>query len=60
LHDYNNLTLFFQYKFPRLYIGTLVDFPRDVPFYKRDLTLEIGAGLNFGGIIKATGSRYQW
>ena len=60
LHDYNNLTFFFQYKFPRLYIGTLIDFPRDVPFYKRDLTLEIAAGFNFGGLTKTFGSRYHW
>ena len=60
LHDYDNLTFFFQYKFPRLYIGTLVDFPRDVPFYKKDLTIEIAAGLNFGGITTSSRNRYQW
>ena len=60
LHDYNNLTFFFQYKFPRLYLGTLVDFPRNVPFYKKDLTIEIGAGLNFGGITTSSGNRYKW
>ncbi|MDD3737504.1 MAG: PorP/SprF family type IX secretion system membrane protein [Bacteroidales bacterium] len=60
LHDYNNLTFFFQYKFPKLYIGTLVDFPRNVPFYKRDLTVEIAAGFNFGGVTRTAGSRYQW
>jgi len=60
MHDYNNLTFFFQYKFPKLYIGTLVDFPRNVPFYKRDLTVEIAAGFNFGGVTKTSGSRYHW
>ncbi len=60
LHYYNNLTFFFQYKFPKLYIGTLIDFPRDVPFYKRDLTVEIAAGINFGGVTKTSGSRYHW
>jgi type IX secretion system PorP/SprF family membrane protein len=60
LHDYNNLTFFFQYKFPKLYIGTLIDFPRDVPFYRRDLTVEIAAGFNFGGVAKTSGSRYHW
>ena len=60
LHNYDNLTFFFQYKFPRLYLGTLVDFPRDVPFYKKDLTIEIAAGLNFGGVTKTSGNRYQW
>lgn len=60
LHDFNNLTFFFQYKFPRIYLGTLVDFPRNVPFYKRDLTFEVAAGLNFGGVMTTSGSRYQW
>ena len=60
LHSYDNLTFFFQYKFPGLYIGTLVDFPRNVPFYKSDLTVEIAAGFNFGGTAKTTRNRYQW
>jgi type IX secretion system PorP/SprF family membrane protein len=60
LHDYSKLTFFFQYKFPKLYIGTLVDFPRDVPFYKRDLTVEIAAGVNFGGTSGSSRNRYQW
>ena len=60
LHNYDNLTFFFQYKFPRLYIGTLVDFPINVPFYKQDLTVEIAAGVNFGGPAHTSGNRYQW
>lgn len=48
LHDYNDLTFFFQYRFPKLYLGTLIDFPRNVPFYKKDLVIEIALGLNFG------------
>lgn len=60
LHNYDNLTFFFQYKFPRFYIGTLVDFPRDVPFYKRDLKVEIAAGINFGRTTGSSHNRYQW
>ena len=60
LHNYDNLTFFFQYKFPKLYIGTLVDFPMNVPFYKQDLTVEIVAGVNFGGPAHTSGNRYQW
>jgi type IX secretion system PorP/SprF family membrane protein len=60
LHNYDNLTFFFQYKFPKLYLGTMVDFPRNVPFYKRDLTIEIAAGLNFGGVTKTSGNRSHW
>ena len=60
LHDYNKLTFFFQYKFPRLYLGTLVDFPRDVPFYKKDLTIEIAAGINFGSISRSSSTKWHW
>ena len=60
LHSYDNLTFFFQYKFPSFYIGTLVDFPVNVPFYKQDLTVEIAAGFNFGGAGSSPRNRYQW
>lgn len=60
LHDYDKLTFFFQYKFPRLYIGTLVDFPRDVPFYKKDLVIEIAAGVNFGSISSSSSTKWHW
>lgn len=60
LHDYHKLTFFFQYKFPRLYLGTLVDFPRNVPFYKKDLTIEIAAGINFGSISHSSSSKWHW
>ncbi|HUW93850.1 MAG TPA: type IX secretion system membrane protein PorP/SprF [Bacteroidales bacterium] len=60
IHDYEELTFFFQYKFPRLYIGTLVDFPKDVPFYKRDLTIEIAAGVNFGTTGSSSRNRWHW
>jgi type IX secretion system PorP/SprF family membrane protein len=60
LHDYEKLTFFFQYKFPRVYIGTLVDFPMDVPFYKDELTVEIAAGVNFGSISRKSSSKWHW
>jgi len=60
LHDYNNLTFFFQYRFPKLYLGTLVDFPRDVPFYKKDLVIEIALGLNFGKTSSLSPVNRHW
>ena len=60
LHNYDNLTFFFQYKFPRIYLGTLVDFPRNVPFYKKELTVELAAGINFGNVNSISGSKWHW
>jgi type IX secretion system PorP/SprF family membrane protein len=60
LHDYHNMTFFFQYRFPKLYLGTLVDFPRDVPFYKKDLVIEIAVGLNFGKTSSLSPLNRHW
>ena len=60
MHNYDNLTFFFQYRFPKFYIGTLVNFPRDVPFYKKDLSVEIAAGMNLGFMKDTSPGRYQW
>lgn len=57
-HDYDKLTFFFQYKFPQLYLGTLVDFPIKAPFYKEELIVEIAFGVNFGSV--SPGSRTNW
>jgi type IX secretion system PorP/SprF family membrane protein len=60
IHNYDNLTFFFQYKFPRLYLGTLVDFPRNAPFYKKELIIEIAAGINFGNVGYPPIDRWHW
>jgi type IX secretion system PorP/SprF family membrane protein len=59
-HDYSKLTFFFEYKFPRLYLGTLVDFPRSAPFYKKELVVELAAGINFGAIQSISKRNISW
>ncbi len=60
LHNYNNLTIFFQYRFPKMYLGTLVDFPRNVPFYKKELVIELVLGLNFGKTSSVSPLNRHW
>jgi type IX secretion system PorP/SprF family membrane protein len=55
-NDYAKISFFFQYRFPRLYIGTFFALPKDKPYYKESPTTEIAVGINFSrnksGFIK--------
>ncbi len=44
--DEGNLSFFFQYRFPRLYIGSYFELPRKSPYFKSDPLIEVTIGLN--------------
>lgn len=46
-NDYSNISFFFQYRYPKFYVGTFFALPKDSPFYKKSLTAEIAMGINF-------------
>lgn len=46
-NDYSKISFFFQYRYPRFYVGTYFALPKDSPFFKKSLTAEIALGLNF-------------
>lgn len=46
-NDYSKISFFFQYRYPRFYVGTFFALPKDSPFYKKSLTAEIALGINF-------------
>ena len=46
-NDYSKVSFFFQYKYPRFYVGTFFALYKDSPYYKTPLTAEIAFGLNF-------------
>jgi type IX secretion system PorP/SprF family membrane protein len=47
--DYSNIPFFFQYKYPRFYVGTFFELPRHTPFYKKGITAELAIGINLSG-----------
>lgn len=49
-NDFSKMSFFFQYKFPRLYLGTYFELPNNSPFFKKSLTAELALGINFSGI----------
>lgn len=46
-NDYSKVSFFFQYRYPKFYVGTFFALPKDSPFYKKSLTAEITLGINF-------------
>ncbi len=46
-NDYSKISFFFQYRYPKFYVGTYFALPKDSPFFKKSLTAEIAFGINF-------------
>jgi type IX secretion system PorP/SprF family membrane protein len=46
-NDYSKISFFFQYRYPRFYVGTYFALPKKSPLFKTPLTAEIAVGINF-------------
>ena len=46
-NDYSKVSFFFQYRYPRFYVGTFFALHKDSPYFKTPLTAEIAFGVNF-------------
>jgi len=55
-NNYSKISFFFQYRFPRLYVGAFFALPKNEPYFKKSPTTEIAVGFNFSrnksGFIK--------
>jgi type IX secretion system PorP/SprF family membrane protein len=45
-NDFERVSFLFQFRYPRFYIGTFFELPKNTPFYKQPLTTEVAFGLN--------------
>ncbi len=59
-NDYSKISFFFQYRFPRLYVGTFFALPKDSPYYKETPTTEIAVGINFSRIKSGFIKNSHW
>jgi type IX secretion system PorP/SprF family membrane protein len=55
-----NTSFFFQYRFPRFYIGAFCELPRKTAYYKKPPILEFTLGLNFQVDKSRFSRRSQW
>ena len=58
--NFDKIPFFFQYKYPNFYVGAFFEIPRNIPFYKRELTAEIAVGMNFGADRFGNKRRSHW
>ncbi|MDP4222343.1 MAG: type IX secretion system membrane protein PorP/SprF [Bacteroidota bacterium] len=58
--DYSNFSFFFQYRYPRFYVGTFIAMPKNSPYYKKSLTAEITLGINLSGNKSGYLKPSQW
>lgn len=59
-NDFDNLSFFFQFRYPKFYAGTYFEFPRHTSFYRKTLTVEIAAGINLWGNNSGYSERSRW
>jgi type IX secretion system PorP/SprF family membrane protein len=59
-NDYSKISFFFQYKYPRFYIGTYFELPNNSPFYKKPLLAEFALGVNISAIKSGISRLNHW
>jgi len=55
-----NTSFFFQYRFPRIYLGAFCELPRQTAYYKKPPIVELTLGLNFPVDKSRFSKRSQW
>jgi type IX secretion system PorP/SprF family membrane protein len=60
INNYDNISFFLQYKYPRFYLGTYFEIPGNTPYYKKELNVEIALGINFSPIKSRYLKYYHW
>jgi hypothetical protein len=59
-YDYSRISVFFQFKFPRFYIGSYIEIPKNTPLYKNHLLVELTAGINLSSFKSGILRNYHW
>lgn len=59
-NDLDKISFFFEFRYPRFYIGTFFELPKDTPFYKKSLTAELVLGFNLSSNSSGYTDRSRW
>jgi type IX secretion system PorP/SprF family membrane protein len=59
-NNFDNASFFFQFKYPKFYIGTFIEMPRNTPYYKKNLNMELTFGINLSLIKSRELKYYHW
>ncbi|MGB8489556.1 MAG: type IX secretion system membrane protein PorP/SprF [Bacteroidales bacterium] len=56
----NKVSFFFQYRYPKFYVGAFVALPKNSPFYKSPITTELAAGINLTRSKSGSSNTGHW
>jgi type IX secretion system PorP/SprF family membrane protein len=59
-YDFDKYSVFFQYKYPKFYIGTYFELTKGSPFYKSPILGEVALGINFSAIKHGSARFNHW
>lgn len=59
-YDFKKYSFFLQYKYPKFYIGTYFELPKNTPFYKSPIRAELAFGLNISAIKSGFSRNNHW
>ncbi len=59
-NDFNRLSFFMQYKYPKFYLSTYFELPQNSPYFKKEILAEIGAGINLSALRSGISRRNHW
>lgn len=59
-NDFDNTSFFFQYKYPKFYIGTYFEMVNGSPFYKSPIKAEVAVGINISAIKSGPSRLNHW
>jgi|WetSurMetagenome_2_1015567.scaffolds.fasta_scaffold21077_3 type IX secretion system PorP/SprF family membrane protein len=59
-HDYDNFSFFFLYNFPAISIGTYFEYPKNTPYYKKELNAELTIGINLSELKLKNKKPLHW
>ena len=55
-----NTSFFFQYRYPKFYVGAFYELPRKTAYYKKAPIVELTLGFNFQADKSRISKRSQW
>lgn len=59
-NDFDKYSFFFQYKYPKFYVGTYFELTKGAPFYKSPILAEVAVGINISAIKHGSTRFNHW
>jgi hypothetical protein len=59
-HDYSKISFFFQYRYPKFFVGSYFELPKNSPFFRKSPTVEFTFGINLTDRSSSSFDKSHW